>query len=415
MLRSAVAFGVAYALAKGTSFVGAIALPRLVDAHTYGVLELALTVGAIVTSVLGFAAPGAAARMHLVEQDTRARRMLAGYCLWLATVSLLATVTLRVSGWDEVYGLCAAIIGVYGVQFALSSYTRMHGLNRLSGWFDNLALLLTALIAVVLVAAGLERLEVFAGIFVALSMMAVVASAVELKGASVGELRTLLAKALAVGGPMMLYSLSNVAIFNTPRVVLAEAGSIANVASFSVCSRLALVLILVHQLLSTGFFKQLYQMDKAMVGRVLAVWIVTLSGIAVIITVIARYTAGWLVIGTAVPAAAVVAIFPIVVVQTVFWILSANLEIFVNRELLSQRAAMIMVVLISMACCVGWLLQSAGQLGLMTILKVYTGLMIAAVLTQVALLSREGFAFGRCYAVLPIAAAPLIAFWLPAP
>src|SRR6185437_395313 len=105
MLRSAVAFGVAYALAKGTSFVGAIALPRLVDAHTYGVLELALSVGAIVTSVLGFAAPGAAARMHLVEQDTRARRMLAGYCLWLATVSLLATVTLLVSGWDEVYGL----------------------------------------------------------------------------------------------------------------------------------------------------------------------------------------------------------------------------------------------------------------------------------------------------------------------
>jgi hypothetical protein len=121
------------------------------------------------------------------------------------------------------------------------------------------------------------------------------------------------------------------------------------------------------------------------------------------------------VIGTTVPAAAVVAIFPIVVVQTVLWILSANLEIFVNRELISQRAATIMVVLIGTACGVGWLLQLAGRLDLMTILEVYTGLMIAAVLTQVILLSREGFAVRRCYAVLPVAAAPLLVFWLPAP
>jgi O-antigen/teichoic acid export membrane protein len=413
LVRTAVGFVVAYGAAKGTSFVGALALPRLVDAQTYGILELALSVGAIAASVLGLSAPGAAARAHLVDNDPQATRMLAGYCCWLSTIGLVASAAMAASGLDADYVVCAAILGVYALQFSTSTYTRMNGLIRLSGWFDHLALLATTVVAIVLVAVAMATPIAFAWSFAALTAMAVVASARALNGTSLRELATLARRVIRVGGPMMFYGFTLMAIFSTPRIVIAMVSSITDVATFSLCSRLALVVILIHQLLSTGFFRQLYQLEKERVTAVLAAWIVAISGVGVVVAVIARYTADWLVIGTSVPAAAIIPIFPAIIVQTLLWVLNANLEIFVNRELISHRAAIAMVGPIAVAAAIGWWLHTTGHLSLATIIDVYTGLILTSLLTQMFLLAREGFPFKRCYAVLPLTAAPLLVLLLP--
>jgi O-antigen/teichoic acid export membrane protein len=402
-----------YSLGKGIAFAAALALPRLVDVQTYGVLELAMTIGTFGTSLLGLGVPGAAARAHLVDNDPQAAKMLAAFCLWLAFAGLLLTALMIADGQGPDHVVCTAILGLYGFQFSMSTYTRMTGLIHVSGWFDNLAILVVAVIAAALLLIGHPTSSAFAWIFAGIALAAAAASAFRLVGVPPGELAALARRGIKVGAPMMLYSFANMAIFGTARIVIAKYLSLSDVASFSLCSRVALILIFLNQLLATGFFKQLYQMDYARLSRIMAAWMVVLSSIAFAFAAIGHYAGEWLVIGTSVPVSAVLPILPAVIMQTALLVFNSNLEIFVNRELISHRAAMVMGPLIAVAAAAVVAIHLVGAMSLMAVIHVYTALMIGSVVSQMMLLGREGFSFKLCYALLPLTAAPLLVSLLP--
>src|SRR5581483_213873 len=104
----------------------------------------------------------------------------------------------------------------------------------------------------------------------------------------------------------------------------------------SICARIALLLVFLRQLLETGFFRHIYQMDNAQLARLLPPWIASFAVAAVVMAVAGRYTAELMVIGTDIPADRVKALFPSVVVQTTLWTLNSGLEMFIVRELLSR-------------------------------------------------------------------------------
>jgi hypothetical protein len=91
LLRTASTFVLSFGLGKGFAFAAAIALPRLVDAQTYGVIELALTIGLLGSTILGLGAPSVAVRLELVEMDARSESALVAHCVWLAALGAIAT------------------------------------------------------------------------------------------------------------------------------------------------------------------------------------------------------------------------------------------------------------------------------------------------------------------------------------
>ena len=412
LVRIVVTFILSFGLAKGVSFLAALALPRLVDTDTYGMLELAMTTGAFGAALLGLSAPTAAARLHLVDKDPQAWRMLVGHSLWLGLVGLLAAVAVAAAGHGAAYVACAAAVGLFGLQMSASAYSRMHGLIHWSGWFDGTSILLTTAIAVALLASGAAKPPGFAWAFVAINAVAAAAGALALRTTSIRDIRDIAVRVFRLGGPMTLYGVMTVTIFGTSRIVIAQALSITDVASFSLCARLALILVFIHQVTSTAFFRHLYQLNTDAVGRVLAGWIVVLSLTALAIAVIAQLLAPWLVIGTQVPPSAIVPIFPAVIVQTVLWILNANIELYINRELLGRKASLLLAGLAIAAALAGFYLSETRQLSLLAIINIYSALMLAALIGQMILLSRKGFSFTACYAVLPLVATPLLALLL---
>lgn len=409
LIRVGITFALSFGLAKGLSFVAALALPRLVDGPTYGVLELALSIGGLGCAVVGLGAHTAAARIYLIDQDARAKTILAWQCLWLAAIGLCGAAATWLGGLGTDYVICTGIIGLFALQFYGSTYTRMCGLIHLSGWFDNIAILGTSLIAILLVLAWPPATQVeFAVAMAAMAAIAVALSVVVLARTGPGDVKHLLGWGIRLGVPMMMYSVVTLAIFGTPRIAIAKALTLTDVANFSLCARLALGLVFVHQVLSTGLFRQLYQMDNARVGPLMAIWFVALSVVAFAMAVAGHYGAAWLVIGTDTSAQTVAALLPVVLVQTVLWIFNANLEFYINRELVSGQASAILAILLGLGMAAGYLLYQSGLLTLLAIVYVYIALMAAALISQMLLLSRKGFSFTLCFAALPAAASPLL-------
>lgn len=405
--------GLSFGLARVTAFVATLALPRLVDPHTYGTLELALAIGIFGATVLGMNAHAVATRLHLMEEEPGASTILAGQCFFLAVFGLLAASCAVVAGGDARYVLSTAILGLFALQLWACTSVQIHGLPMLTGWADSIAIFVVTALAASLAVAGMVSIDAFAVMVVLVAMVGAAIAATALYGADRREIRVLTMQVVRIGSPITLYSLSLLSIFASPRIVIAQILSISDVATFSLCLRLAVVLVFPHQMLGATFFVQLYQLEAAMVGRVMALWIVVLAILATVFAIGTRLLSPWLVLGTQVPAEAVASILPAVIVQTVLWILNANLEMFVNRELLSRQAALVLAGLTLVTVAVGLVLHLSGELGLHAVIHLYMALMLASLIAQMRLLARRGFRFGWCYVALPLSGLPLTASFLP--
>lgn len=409
-LRKATSFLFSFGLAKAVAFVAALMLPRLLDTREYAFVELALTVGLLAVTLLGFGGPEVATRMHLVEKSQHAGRLLLIYCLWLCACALLSSACLALWGHGLEVICCAAMIGLNSLQFAAATYSRIKGRIHLSGWFDNIPILLVSLIVAVACLIGAAPLPFLGGSLVGIAVAIIILSLVLLPRTGSLENLPLLPIMLTVGVPMMLYGVANSAIFATPRLAIAKVLTSSDVASFSLCARTALVLVFVNQVISTGLFRQLYELEKEKVGQILMLWIVLLSVFSAAFTVAALYFSDWLVLGTDIPSSLVVSLFPVVTVQVVLWILNSNLQNYVNRELASRLATLVLLLAGFAGLAVGAVAWEFQVLRLHTIISIYSGVMFVTLLAQMRILSRAGVPFGWAYAALPLIGAPLLAY-----
>jgi len=414
-IRTGVTFVLSFGLGKGTSFLAAIALPRLLDAQVYGGVELALTIGSLGAAVLGLGATSVAMRRALVDNEPRGETLIFVHCLWLAVVGLAVAAGLAAAGWAVQYVCGAAMMGIIGFQVSAASLTRIRGQVHLSGWFDNISIMITLVLVVLVVAIGKADLPTFTWCVVAATAVSGIAAGwILLRGPSI-PWRLIVSDIVTLGVSMMLFGAAMALIFGTIRIAIAQELVLRDVASFSLCARICLILIFISQALVTGLFRPIYQAGGEAIARAFSLWIVVLSALALAVAIAGYYGAPLLVAGTTTPAADFAAVFPAVVVQTAFWVLNSNLEIFVVRELLSRQASVACVVIAAAGLAVGAVATVLGLLTLMTVINLYTVLMASLLLTQMRLLSRKGIDFRRAYWALPLLAAPGLVYLLPGP
>lgn len=393
--------------------MAAMAVPRLVDGPGYGAIELAMTVGLLASSVLGLGIPAAATRLHLIDKDPRGVSLLATHALWMAVIGATSAFCLMELGYDAGRVCCAAILGCYGLQFSSSAYTRMRGHIYLSGWFDNVTVLLIFLLLAPLSGNDERKLEGLSHLLIILSVLIAGGAVAVLLASPRPGFSGLMRQALSVGLPSVLFGVSSLLIFGTVRISIDHALTLSDVACFSLCARITLLLVFLKQILETGFFRRLYQIENAALSGIFSIWIVALSGAATILALVGHFTTDLLVLGTDIPAARVKVLFPLVTVQTMLWTLNSSLDMFIIRDLLSRRAAAAFTCTALVGLVVGAVAHSYGLLDLATIVNVYNLAMLAALLIQMKLLSRRGHSFGRAYPALLFVFAPLLVYLLP--
>jgi O-antigen/teichoic acid export membrane protein len=413
-LRTAFTFALSFGLGKGVAFSAAIALPRLVDAQTYGGIELALTLGLMGATVLGLGTSSVALRTELVDKDPRAELMLFGLCLWLAGVAVVAAPVALMFHWPVEYALGIALIALFGLQFSGSAYARMKGYIHLSGWLDNSSIMVVVALVGVLTLLGMATVGLLTWWVVAVAVALAALALRRVSGMPWPQFKEIVHPVVRLGAPMMLFGLSQILLFGTARLAIAKELGLTDVACFSLCARIALVLVFASQILSVGLFRSVYRMNLERIGWIFTRWVAVLSGLGFVVTLVSHFTGHLLVAWTEIPAAAFVRIFPLVTIQTTLWILNSNLEMFVVRDLLSRQATIACLSIVGIGAIVGLGLFRWIPATLPAVIWLYSIAMLAMLLVQMRLLARKGVSFRSAYFVLPLVASPWLIELLPA-
>ena len=383
-----------YGVAKAAAFGGPLVLARLLTPAEYGTIELALAVGQLIAVVASLGLPLAVPQICLVLGRRHIEDLLAVQVLCVAAGAALLSLVIWHAPFASAVPLGATLAGLFAAQSALSVYCRVRQLRTLSGWVDNLCLIVVPAMALGDLASGRrDALALAETCGPVLLLVGAVALAVLYRHRQ-PDFAAAYRDALARGGPMMVNALMVFGVTASLRLFLGICLPLDDVAVYSLCARICLALVVLHQLAVTGLFTQIYTLPAERCDR----WFASCLGGLVLVGALLTVGAGefaahgsW---GT-IDMAAFAHVFPIACAQTVLWIVSAWLDMLLNREGLAGRSALLLgAVLGGFAASVAGL-EALGGFTLVTANLAFAGFLLAGVLGQLALLARSGVPLPR--------------------
>lgn len=407
----ALSFLGSYGSARGLAFLGPMLLPRLLAPDVYGGLELALTLAALLGSAVGLGVPQAAPRLKLILGHGGVLDVLALAFLLSALPLLLASLLGVWLGLPWVATLTCGLGVLYGAQYGLSFWARVEGRKFLSTWVDNGALVLLGASA-----AGLTLLAATAT--PDQMIQSVWGLALPCLGLGFGVLLVLRPTnlfgqwrtALAEGLPLLATGLVLAGFAAAPRLLAGRFLPLADVGALAFAARLCLVLLVVHQLLMTWNFRNLYTWPTDRCDRVFAGLLGGLAALGCGILLLWPWVAP--VLAPDQPSLPRVTV-ALVASQTILWIALALFEAMIGRQGLGTRAALALALVGGLAWAAieaGFLIYPA-ETG--TIAFAGCGLLAMGVATQWLLLWRAGLVLPRAGLALAAAAVPPLVALLP--
>ena len=388
-----------FGTAKATALAGPLLLARLLAPAEYGAVELALSIGLLIGVVGSLGLPLAVPQLYLTLARRRVEDLLAFQVLTVIGVSALAGVALWRLQLSASLVLGTVLAGLFSAQSALSAYCRVRQLRTVSAWVDNLCLILVPALALGDLAAGHRSMSTLSGSCVAAALLVGAAAFVVLRRHWRPGFGAAYRDAVGRGSAMMVNALLVFGVTSSLRLFIGFYLPLDDVAVYSLCARICLALVMVHQLAATGLFAQIYGLAPERCDR----WFSLCLGGLVVFGVV--LTAGANLFAThwrwgALDMSALRIVFPIVCAQTVLWIVSAWLDMLVNREgLAGWSAGMLAVLLAGFTGCVAGL-DALGALRLSTVNLLFAGFLFAAVMGQVRLLAHRGLRLPRLQRVL---------------
>lgn len=379
-------------------------LPRLLSADLYGGFELALSLAALIGSAVGLGVPQAAPRLKLILGHDRLIDLLALAFLLSALPLLAASFTADWLGMPWVAVLTAALATLYGGQYGLSFWARVEGRKFLSTWVDNGLLVLLGSAA-----AGLTLLKQLPAAREILTALWSVDVGLILAGAFLlirhhgRDLWYSWRRALAEGLPLLLTGFVLAAFAAAPRLLAGRFLPLADVGALALAARVCLVLLVVHQLMMTWNFRNLYTWPVARCDRVFAGLIAGLSVLGCCVLLVWPWAARLIAPDySSIPALVV----GFVAAQTILWIALALFESLLGRQGLGRKAAptLALVGLILWGGIEGLFLLHPASPALVALVS--GGLLAAGTITQWLLLHRSGFTLPWAGAALAGSALP---------
>ncbi|WP_026869849.1 lipopolysaccharide biosynthesis protein [Inquilinus limosus] len=413
MSGQAMLFLLAFALGKGSAFFGPLLLSQIMTVQDYGTAELGLSIGLIAAQLLSLGVPGAIPQLVLIRKDDHVLDLLFFVTASIGLIGLgFAAIAYAVSG-PLLHVFAGVAIAGAGAQLTASVFYRAKGRRFGILVADNLALYVFLIVGA-LVFAALRQVPLWAVIIgcgavsLGLTLFALA-----------GLVRTIRPRFLAahvdarkMGFFMMVNSLVYFAIVSSSRILVGWFLSVEAVSIYSVCLRTAAAIFLVHQLVTTVHFAKLYESSAGWFDRYyLKLLAVTMAGAAVILAGFELFGDRLLPAWTAYfPQMS--QLLPIVCMQTIWWVSLAQVELRINRALISRQATMWLLTSAALMVAALAVLQAFGLLTLPVAALVFACTLFVALQAQLALLWRHGEALPRMRIALFAPLVFLIPAWL---
>lgn len=385
--RQGIHFVAVFGAAKAFAYVGPLLLARLMAPSDYGAVELAFSVGLIVSLVASLGTTGAVPILHLIRGEQKIEDLLLFYVATVACAAFAAGVGAYSVRYSATGVLLCAIVAPFGLQGAASCYTRVKKYRMLSGWSDNLTLSLVSLL-------GLAEFAVLRQIRLG-PLAALVLLGAALLAAGAGAFFLALKRdgflaayrrAIGVGFFIMVNSFLMSFLVGGMRIFVGWWLTLADVGAYSLCARVNLYLLLFHQLVTTWFYTKLLTWTVRQFDRMCSAFVIFLSVTAALGAIAFERLVGIFLPHGSYDIPQLRLLFPIVAMQTILWVVTAQLEVLIYREGVASRSVagmgMVLVALVGS----GAALHAAGELTLLRMCLLFNSFLVVVALVQLGLL-----------------------------
>jgi len=400
--RGGLQFMAMFAAAKVLGYIGPLGLSQVMVPAEYGLLELALTISLFAISVGSLGVFSAIPQLYLILKRSRINDLIVFHALIMAIPSLLGAILSALLAHNIVITLTFNLVVQSAYQQAASTYCRILNKRLLIGWADNINILVISLIGGSLYL--LFRSITLDDIAWVVAFVAVMATLllcivfVQIREPGIVEREV---EAIGLGFFMMVNGIVMLIINSSLRLFIGFYLTVADVAIYSFCARITIILLALHQLLTTAFFVAIYQLKMDKIERWLIIWIVFISLAGFGLSVAVQNLVGYINI-VHFDRDMLHVLIPIVCCQTLLMMIAALLEAAINREGASAASAKILFVLVGIFMLVAAVLHERGELTLVRICLLFNGLLLATIIAQLQLLKAKGLPTRRLLAVLSL-------------
>lgn len=388
--------------AKAVALLGFLWLARVGGGQVFGGVELALSVGLMVATAGLLGLPGGVTRLALVMDEQRIVDLLSFAAACVAVpASLLAIVSLAL-GWPALWALVLACCALASFQLVASSFARIRALPLVNSVVDPFTVLVILVVATPLWLTGSLTL---AGLAVVLTAAGTATSAALVlvhfqKRRS--DFRASYVRAVVISLPMLAMSGVMLLASMGLRPALGLKFSLEDLAFYALCFRLMAPCMLIHQVITTGFFARIYASSEAGFDRLVA----AMTGVYCLV-IVTLWALMPLMLRVGFPsyadnASTILPLFPLVGLSVVFWIVSAMLEMMAGRHGAAGRVALWGYPVFGLS--LGAFLLVPG-LNLVATTALFDGALAVFIVVQLLALRRFGakFPFAGLALIVPIA------------
>jgi hypothetical protein len=291
-------------------------------------------------------------------------------------------------------------------QVALTSHSRTFSHRNLALWFEGLSTYGLAAVALSLALIGLTGLFSLGILSTLVAAVFVIVAWTLFARLERPELIVRLRRAIGMGLPLLAFTLSSVWAAVCGRIYIGAFLSIEDLSVYSLDSRVASALLIVHSMIATGLFARLYSMPSRRYDRFLSIYLAAIALIAVAMiasfpVVISYFRFRSVEIGNIAPA---VGLFPIVILHVYAWGAWASLEMRLARTRRSAPAARRTIVLMIAIAALLVGLGTQGMLSLRLCAILVAVQMLGGVVIQLWTLWRRGARMPRTTAAIAFGA-----------
>ena len=400
-----------FLLSKGIAAVGPLLLAALLPATVYGGIELALSLGAWLSFLLGLAVSTALPQMTLRRNPIYATDVLA---LVGVAHGVLFTGTAVIAlglGTAPIIPLIAAMSFVVTAQSYLSIHFQTTSKRDAAAWTSSLSILTATLFGLLVWGIGAASLDSLAlSLTLTAGVMTIAAGQIFATVRHPG-LVDRLAQALRIARQFLIFGLVTTWIASSGRLILGWLFALETVAIYSFDFRLASLVLIMHQLLSIGAFASLYSMRTRQFDRLASIYL----GAVALLLLAATLLFPWLLPHLALQAISpmrrgeAVAMFPAVALQVFGWLAAGAIEMRVNRARRVGRATVLIAFVAIATLALLLALRTFGGLDAIVAARVFALQQCAVALALIAALASRGLYLRRLTFVLVASAALLLA------
>jgi hypothetical protein len=323
-----------FGLAKSAIYVAPIAVAAIAPASVYASFELAQALALLLATTIVIAPVHAMGHRQMKTPNARLRTEAAVLVAGCCAMGLLISLSAAVAGADPYLLMSVSLTGIAGTQIVLSFALRMERSgNALVPWTDGLIVFVGLLMVLVLSLSPqlLGVRSVSASFVAATAAVGAVGLFVFLKGPRppLSQLRI----DFALGVPMGVYAIFGSWVAVCGRVLIGSTVP-EELAAYGVAFRVAGLIVIVAQLVTTGLWKHLYTCSSLGADKLLSLAVLGTLVLALVASEAGQLFVLYADLEALDPQARKTCreILPILALQIFFWAAHQMLQPTVNRS-----------------------------------------------------------------------------------